>query len=448
MNLSIEQVRILRQDGSPLELQIVPSKDGFLDGYSFFRVEVEGRENFEIETHQKIDSISKEMDDILRFYPHEVRINGHMVHREPPPELANVFVTQFTGQEEMAYSFRKYDLEEVNTKNQQEYYHGNTVAGGVRCHMQQLREDEKKSYYSELPGAFQHRRALMTVELKPLHIIDNDEMDAISGEGETARSQLVKHGIAHSTARLSVLERAKAQVQRTMNHPNIPPVYEGEVFHYFLTQGGGEPYFETGAPIAVHGTPVTICNTTQTNAATVSAVEALYRSDHNFVPVQGTRDLEGTKPVTEFRFEHTPWAEQEIIWCMEKVQDITLVVRVEDRDEQRIQADFAMDGYGEYDKRIMFVPGQINQEDLSECMLRGYWDEFSGTSSDDMKYDFEVMHNDFLDLTLAAMENPETAFRRQLQRAADSFTSDIPTPDQPITVTSRNGQIVMTASPG
>ena len=65
-----------------------------------------------------------------------------------------------------------------------------------------------------------------------------------------------------------------------------------------------------------------------------------------------------------------------------------------------------------------------------------------------MKYDFEVMHNDFLDLTLAAMENPETAFRRQLQRAADSFTSDIPTPAQPITVTSRNGQIVMTASPG
>ena len=61
---------------------------------------------------------------------------------------------------------------------------------------------------------------------------------------------------------------------------------------------------------------------------------------------------------------------------MEKVQEITLVVRVEDQDEQRVQADFAMDGYGECDKRIMFVPGQINQEDLSECMLRGYWDEF------------------------------------------------------------------------
>ena len=446
MNLSIEQVRILRQDGSPLELRIVPSGDGF-HGRSFFRVEVEGREPFEIETHQKIDSLSKEMGDIFRFYPHEVRINGQTVHREPPPELAEVFVTQFTGQEERNHSFRKYDLEEVDTKNRQEYYHGNTLAGGVRCHLRQLRENETKSYYSELPGSFQHRRALMTVDLKPLYIMDNDEMDAISGEGESARSQRAENSVAHSTAKLSVLKRAKAQVQRTMDHPNIPPVYEGEVFHYFLTQGGGS-YFETGVPIAVHGTPVTICNTTQTNAATVSAVEALYRSDHNFVPVQGIRDLEGTKHVTEFRFEHTPWAEQEIIWCMEKVQDITLVVRVEDQDEQRVQADFAMDGYSQCDKRIMFVPGQINQEDLSECMLRGYWEEFGGTSSDDMKYDFEMMHNDFLELTLAAMENPETAFRRQLQRAADSFTSDIPTPDQPITVTSSNGQIVMTASPG
>ena len=180
----------------------------------------------------------------------------------------------------------------------------------------------------------------------------------------------------------------------------------------------------------------------------MSAAEALYRSDHNFVPVQGADDLEGTKPVTEFRFEHTPWAEQEIVWCMEKVQEITLVVRVEDQDEQRVQADFAMEGDTQYDKRIVFVPGQITQEDLSECMLRGYWDESNCTSWDDIKYDVETMHNDFLELTLAAMENSETAFRRQLQRAADSFTSDIPTPDQPITVTSRNGQIVMTASPG
>ena len=119
-----------------------------------------------------------------------------------------------------------------------------------------------------------------------------------------------------------------------------------------------------------------------------------------------------------------------------------------DQDEQRVQADFAMEGDTQYDKRIVFVPGQINQEDLSECMLRGYWDESNCTSWDDIKYDVETMHNDFLELTLAAMENSETAFRRQLQRAADSFTSDIPTPDQPITVTSRNGQIVMTASPG
>ena len=88
-----------------------------------------------------------------------------------------------------------------------------------------------------------------------------------------------------------------------------------------------------------------------------------------------------------------------------------------DQDEQRVQADFAMEGDTQYDKRIVFVPGQINQEDLSECMLRGYWDESNCTSWDDIKYDVETMHNDFLELTLAAMENSETAFRRQLQRA-------------------------------
>ena len=447
MNLSMEQVRILRQDGSPLELRIVPSGEGF-QGQSFFRVEVEGREPFEIETHQKIDSLSREMGDIFRFYPHEVRINGQPVHREPPPDLAEVFTTQFTGEEQRAHSFRKYNLEDPTDTRQKDSPLGNAVAGGVICLLWDLREEGKKSYHSELPGPFQHRRALMKVEVRPIYILDNEEMDAITGDGQHTTKERPADTPAKTKAKRGILEKAEAQVERTMAHRNIPPVYDGPIFRYLLTGDGPGTYFENGAPMAVHGTPVTMYDPEGSNAAKVAAAETLYRSDHALVPIQGGPETEGSKPILEFRFEHTPLENQEAAWCMEKVQDITLVVRVEDGEDQRVQADFAMDGNSEYEKHVMFVPGRITQEELSDCMVRGYWDEENCASWDEVKYEMENMQNEFLDLTLAAMKDPEAAFRKQLQKAADSFTSDIPTPDQPITVTSRNGQIVMTASPG
>lgn len=450
MHLTVEQAKTLRQDGAPLRLDIsqTPDNNGDGDGdRNHFRVDAGNRGSFDLEGTYDIDRLSSELANILRFYPHDVHINGAPIHREPPPHLAQVFITQFTGEEQRAHSFRKYNLEDPADTGYKDSPLGNAVAGGVICLLWELREEGKKSYRSELPGPFQHRRPLMNVDVKPIHILENDEMEAITSEGQTTSKGRLVDTPNKATARLGILERANTQVERTMAHRNIPPVYDGPVFRYLLTGDGPGTHFENGAPIAVHGTPVTMYDAEASNAAKVAAAEALYRSDHALVPVQGGPEMEGSKSILEFSFEHTPLDKQEAAWCMEKVQDITLVVRVEGEEKQRVQADFAMDGDSDYEKHVMFVPGRITQEELSDCMVRGYWNESDCASWDELKYEVENMQNEFLDLTLAAMKDPEAAFRKQLQRAADSFTSDIPRPEREITVTSRNGEVVMTVRP-
>ena len=445
MYIGTEGLKILMQDGTPLQLEVSQAKTSPNDP-NWFWVKAKDRGNFKIKASYDVNLLIRELRGILRFYPNEVRINGQTIDREPPPELAKVFITKYNGQEERSHSFRKYNLEDLESKEYQGYFPENTVAGGVLCYLPQHWEKEKISYWSEIPGPFRHRRALMKVQVMPMYILENQEMDAINSEDhDTATNN--QETTAKAKARKTILEKANAQVERTMAHPNTPPAYNGLVYHYFLTQEGTATYFEKGAPIAVYGTPVTMCEAEETNAAKVAAAEALYRSDHPLVPVQGTTGLKTSKSVSEFRFEHTPCQQQQVAWCMEKVQDITLVIRVEDEEEQEVQADFTMTGESEYEKHVMFVPGRITHEALSECMVRGYFDELNYTSWEDVKDDVERMKMEFFDLALGVIEDPEEGLRRQLQRAADSFSSDLPAPTQTISVTSRNGKVVMTLRP-
>ena len=445
MIYSFEAIKTLRYNGEPLDLTVQEGPTN-QHGTKSYIVTAANRGSFPFHSSSLLEPAINHLSAILQFYPAEVRINGEPVDTRPFPNLAYASVTKYEDDNQRYYSSRNLSLDpERPSENPRPLRSGNTFIAGVMCFTPR-KPDQTHVYHSAEPGPNQNWERALKIELSPIWTITADEIDALT------QDEFDSFGTETPPTLEPVLrERAQAQIDRTLASPRLPRPHPGPIFQYFLSDNPNAP-FEKGAPIFVNGTSIVIDSQSNdhTTSETVSAVEALYRSDSQFVPVRlyPHQQEETHQRLSDFSFTHTPAEPSPEAWCMTPAQDITLEFQLDGEDKVRTApASFSLEGECAFDMDVRFVPGQITPQDLTQYMLRAYWDDEHYPSWDDVKEGLERAYQEYHDLAEAAIQDPLPTFTSQIQRLADSFYTEIPRPGQPTTVTSRDGLITVTANP-
>ena len=447
MTLSLDILKALQPNGQPLDLHVT-LESGSQDEEKFkdrtYRVDNSHGDSFTMVSQDPMRKFIQRLKAQLTFYPDEARVNFEEVSRREFPDLAQVTTTTYKDGE----SDRDYRVEHIDLGFVPQY---NTLAGGVLCYLKIL-PPVKKTYYSALPGPHQNRQAARKVDISPVTVITPEE---IAGLTQEEFNNLDSNG--STPLETSIRRRAEEQIQRTLDRPDVPRPHEGPVFRYSLMAPGKASIpFENGAPIIVNGTPVILPEDLYGEPEDVAIAEALYRADSPFVPVSLTQEQMKSPPphqtMTSFSFHFKPEKPDPTGWCMEQVQEIIMKFTLEDSAGEsrthQVEADFHFtdDKYG--DKRVRFVPGRVTPESLAEYMLRAYWDEERYSSWDELKDGLEELHEEYLEMATAAMEDPVRPYLDQLKKLANRFFTEIPTPDQELTATSHDGRITVTSRPG
>ena len=448
MIYTLEAVKTLRHNGQPLDLTVQENPPG-QHGAKTYTVTAAGRDSFTLQSSLLPERALSHLAASLQFYPAEVRINGEPVDTRPFPDLAHASVTRYEDDNQRYYSSQQLDLNpEGPSETLKPYRTGNTFIAGVMCFLHR-KPDQSHVYHSAVPGPNLNWKRAVKVELSPIWTITDQEAANLTQE------QFDSFGTNTPPGLEPVLrERAQAQIGRTLASPALPAPHPGPLFKYFLSGNSSAP-FENGAPIIVNGTPIVLDpdSTGKDNSETVSAAEALYRSDSHFVPVQPEHDQQkqprqSVRSVADFSFTHTQAEPSPEPWCMNPVDDITLEFQLDDEEDVRTApAPFWLTGDCSFDKTVHFVPSQIASHELAQCMLRAYWDDEHFLSWDDLKEGLDNAYQEYHDLAQAAIEDPAPVFTEQIQRLADRFYTEIPRPGQPVTVTSRDGLITVTSNP-
>ena len=449
MQFNLETARALGYTGQPLELQVT-ADSGETQGKSTFTVENRDGRQFPVrDGYNTLESIIKDLGSALRFYPAAVRINGDPVETGPFPDLAQVFITSYEENNRRYSSFNSHQPGPENPVP------GgfNALAAGVLCRLNHPLTWKRELYFSAVPGETRNWQRARQVEVRPILVIEAGEMDRMVQEESSPPA--TSPGPALEEA---LRERTERQIQRTLACPNMPPRHDGPVFNYLLTgPGDRKAPFEEGAPIIVNGTPVILeCREDEEHlpAEAVAALEALYRSGQEFVPVDFTKEQRKDPPahrvMDSFDFMVTPGdlKTEGLPCCMEAVPGVTLEFHLEgDKETRRVPAAFHLGGEDQWEKYVSFVPGSVTAEELTGAIVRAYWEEGEVSSWDGLKERLQEMEEEVRDLAQAALEDPVEAFTNQLQRLADRFYSEIPRPREPIAVTSRNGSITIISNP-
>ena len=444
MTLSLDILKALQPNGQPLDLHVT-LESGPQDEEKFkdrtYRVDNSHGDSFTVVSQDPMREFIQRLKAQLTFYPDEARVNFEEVSRREFPDLAQVTTTTYKDGE----SDRDYQVEHIDLGFVPQY---NMLAGGVLFYSRTF-IPMKKTYHSALPGLHHNRQPARKVDISSTAVITPEEFAQLTPE------QFDNLDSNNSTPlETRIRQRAEEQIQRTLNHPDVPRPHYGPVFRYCLTAPGnaGIP-FENGAPIIVNGTPVLLPDDFDRGPEIVAVAEALYRGDSPFVPVDLTREqIENPPPhmrMNSFSFHFTPEEPVSTGWCMEEVQEITMKFTLEDdngeEQSHEVKADFhiSLDKYG--DKLVRFVPGRVTPESLAEYMLRAYWDEERYPSWDDLKDGMARLREEYLEMATAAMKDPVEPYLNQLKRHANSFYTEIPTPDQELTATSHDGRITVTS---
>ena len=441
---SLKALKTLRANGQPLDLHVT-LEHGPQYGLKFeertYQVNSPGRDSFTIVSQNPMREFIQRLKTQLTFYPDEAWVNSEEVSRRDFPNLALVTTTTY----EEGESDRDYRVEYIELGLTTQY---NTLAGGVLCYLRTL-HPVKKTYYSALPGPHHNRQPARKVDISPITVITPEEIAGLTPEQFDNLD-----GNGSTPLETSIRQRAKEQVQRTLDHPDTPRPHEGPVFRYSLMDPGRSGYpFETGAPIIVNGTPVDLPEELDCGPEVVAIAETLYRADSPFVPVSLTQEQMKSPPphqtMTSFSFHFKPEKPDPTGWCMEPVQEIIMKFTLEDSAGEsrthQVEADFHLTGDEYSDKLVRFVPGRITPEPLAHHMFRAYWDAERHSSWDDLKDAMTELQEEYLGMATAALEDPVKPYLDQMKKLADSFSTEIPTPDQELTATSHDGRITVTS---
>ena len=331
----------------------------------------------------------------------------------------------------------------------------NTLAAGVLCNTADPKRVVQTSYYSPEPGKHPHWQKARRVELSPLNIIPLETLDQMSPERFRGLRTRLARGEEPEMVR-----RIEEQIANTMRHPLTPPRWEGQVFRYALNGPLGSPArLGPGAPIIVRGIPVTLDQNEVDwdNAQAISVIEALYRDgEQGLAPVEISPEQrhEGTagRRVKHPRFAITPGKGTSPVPSILPVERIFLTFEMEGESKLRqTGAEIAMRTGNGGERNVLYIPGALEPEEMTDAMLRAYagHGQEGGEDASPEEADRQAaeLRREIRTEVEAVLEDHAGAYAKKLQEAADNFTCNINPPERPVTVTSKDGLITITSNP-
>ena len=439
MNLPFKALKTLAHRGHPLELTVDPDPH---DPTKAYRIDTADGRSCTIRqplSNQELDNLRS----ALKHYPDDVTINGEPVETTPFPDLARAHLTSYPDNDDRAHGVSYFpDLPSHHTP-------GNAFVAGVCTYISVPDHDFPFRYHTPATGGNDFWTKANEVSLHPFWVITSTELELFQNPLDKTL-KVEKNAPIHTT----LMQRATAQLERTLLHPALPPRHQGQIHRYLLEPEHDTSHFRAGAPIIISGTPIQI-DDCMDRPLTVTFTQALYAANQKFVPVaeyQGRHnDVCEHYFATYLGHQRTPPA-HDSAWAIDKADVITLTFQVEehpghdDSEVITLHTPFLLDG-DPWHPKVSYVPGRISKEDLAQAMELAYWQTRDHASWDDLKDDLNANARRMHQLVSAALDNPDHVFQEALQRHADAFESEIPQPSRPLTVLSKNGRLSITYNP-
>ena len=365
MLLELQALRALRSDGTPLHLSTTSHTSFAHTLYA------QDRGSFGLASHNPSQHLEDLLLQMFRHYPDPVTINGQDVVRVPFPDLSCVTIAHTPGMERRYVTLDQHHLAGTPTPPE----HLNTYTGGILTDL--LRPNtQPRHYLTQLEGPMPHWKPCGMVNISPVFVLTNGQLDAIADQD---REKLFHNWrSARPTPTLKAIEDAASdQLERTLQHPDIPPPIRHDPMHYVT----GAPLHSDqstilGAPILPIAEPALFRDLYSDSPRIVSAAQALYRTDAGVVPAVTMNHCEAAVPVfrtiEEFDFATTDF-EPAPAGAIRPVKDISMNFRLNGDDHQiSLPAPFLFQGQDLDDLDVQFVPSRTTPTDLLTHMARAY----------------------------------------------------------------------------
>ena len=184
----------------------------------------------------------------------------------------------------------------------------------------------------------------------------------------------------------------------------------------------------------------------------------MHRSEitlHTPVSVSTPQDSADLPTATGFAFKVS---QDDPDWAMAQADNITLTFKLQHLTpnadtEVQLAVPFVIDGIdgidGEclHDMTVAYVPSAVTPEELAEAMTQAFWDHDDYPTLDDRREALIKRRTAMDDMVRASLTGTDPVLEEHLQTFANSFFTNLPNPQGPITVRSDNGRITVTYDP-
>ena len=453
MQLTLEQVKTLASNGSPLHVTITsPDSDTP-------EVHVQGRGTFPAPQNHYAGHMEAQITKVLRYYPDPATVNGRPVERYNFPNLARVTSESYPDRNTVSPHTGNLQVHSCTPAVEHPF---NLLVAGVLCQLNIPSMAETRRHTPKLePGNHPHWQQVNTLTITAVPIITPEQLETMDQHQWDALSELKEL----TPLKVQLLREADLQVQRTLEHQGMPPLHQGPVYAYLLADSPAPAYFSHGAPIIVHRTPVVFDADNLSQPAIVSAAETLYTTDQEFVPVASTTNREYQpvprtlhsdpdikaqpyRVITNVDFQTEPQETFLIPPAIRKLDHIIMTITLKDTERTlTLPASFWLLGETVHDRLILHADPNLTMEALTGAILRAYWRDDNITSKDQEDWELELAEYDATFMAQAALQDPVQAYADQFKRYIDLFPTDIPFPSTPITFTTQSGTITVTLTP-
>lgn len=451
MQLTLDQVKTLASNGSPLHVTIAsPNSDTP-------EVHVQGRGAFPAPQNHYAGHIGLQITKALRYYPDPVTVNGIPVERYNFPNLARVTSQSYPDRNTVSPHISNLQVHPCTPPVEEPF---NLLVAGVLCQLN-TPPMAKATRYTPASGDHPHWQQANTLTVTAVPVITPEQLDTMDQHQWDALSNLKEL----TPLKVQLLREADLQVQWTLEHPGIPSLHQGPVYAYLLADSPAPAYLSYGAPIIVHRTPVVFDTGNMSQPAIVSAAETLYTTNQEFVPVASATNRE-FQPVprtlhsdpdlknqahgviTNVDLHTQPQENFSTPPVIRKLDQIAMTITLKDTEQTfTLPASFWFLGETIHDRLILHANPNLTTGTLTDAILRAYWRDDNIASKDQEEWELEQAEYDAMFMAQAALQDPVQAYADQLKRYIDIFPTDIPFPSTPITFTTQSGTITVTLAP-
>ena len=387
---------------------------------------------------------SLRLGEMLRMYPHAVRINGEELSREKPP--SGIALTRYDYSSDAADSYR---VSHLGTSEHPASSHQlNAIIAGVRFRIEGHEHPWQLTYHvRQEPAPTSHWQRAATLRCSCMLQLEYQDLDQLSWTNQ---------GNLYLYRKSPIWDRLRAEtIQRLENAVALkkaPPPEEGKIYQmvlgYDVTM---EEMHGGGAPIFVAGTPVRLCDTKNSPAEYITAARALYDHQQDLVPVAGPwGDGEGQQDkaeqmkalkVTGTVNGRSPDQKGEPFAPMRHPAQVTLR-SLDGSLRATVPANLIIEG-DRYTPEVTWREGSCNPGAMADLLTQGFWNQQDFNECAYPEDAEKKMRQDFLEQATAGMLDLEQGFRMHLQRAVDGIGTSVPWPETALSVTSRNGRYTL-----